>query len=44
LLVDDVLAGVGAEVVRTKVGDVYVAETAAADGVVFGGEPSGAWI
>jgi phosphoglucosamine mutase len=44
LLVDDVLAEAGAELVRTKVGDVYVAEAATDDGVVFGGEPSGAWI
>jgi phosphoglucosamine mutase len=28
----------------TPVGDVYVAEAASAEGVAFGGEPSGAWI
>ncbi|QLC34851.1 phosphoglucosamine mutase (plasmid) [Halarchaeum sp. CBA1220] len=44
LLVDDALAEVGAELVHTRVGDVYVAERAVADDVVFGGEPSGAWI
>ncbi|WP_280537845.1 phosphoglucosamine mutase [Halopenitus sp. POP-27] len=44
LAVDDALADVGAELVRTRVGDVAVAERAATDGVVFGGEPSGAWI
>ena len=44
LAVDDAIADVGAEVVRTRVGDVYVAERAAEAGVVFGGEPSGAWI
>ncbi|MFB6096367.1 MAG: phosphoglucosamine mutase [Haloferacaceae archaeon] len=44
LLVDDALASVGASVVHTKVGDVYVAERANAPGVAFGGEPSGAWI
>jgi len=44
MLVDDVLDGVGASVVRTQVGDVFVAEAATADDVVFGGEPSGAWI
>jgi phosphoglucosamine mutase len=44
LAVDDALAAVGAEVSRTRVGDVYVAERAQADDVVFGGEPSGAWI
>ncbi|GAB3664400.1 phosphoglucosamine mutase [Halopiger thermotolerans] len=44
LAVDDALATVGAAVTRTKVGDVYVAERTTEDGVVFGGEPSGAWI
>jgi len=44
LLVDDVLAEVGADLVRTRVGDVYVAERAAEPDVVFGGEMSGAWI
>jgi phosphoglucosamine mutase len=42
--VDDALADVGASVARTRVGDVYVAERASRDDVVFGGEPSGAWI
>ena len=41
---DDALAEVGADVVRTRVGDVYVAERTRDEGVVFGGEPSGAWI
>ncbi|WP_281194302.1 phosphoglucosamine mutase [Halorubrum sp. F4] len=40
----DALAAVGAELVYTRVGDVYVAERAADAGVAFGGEPSGAWI
>jgi len=44
LAVDDTLAEVGASLTRTRVGDVYVAEQAREDGVVFGGEPSGAWI
>ncbi|AXG09673.1 hypothetical protein DU484_07245 [Haloplanus rubicundus] len=44
LLVDDTLATQDSTVTRTKVGDVYVAERAADDDVVFGGEPSGAWI
>jgi len=44
LAVDDHLAAVGAEVVRTRVGDVYVAERASEADVAFGGEPSGAWI
>ncbi|AKU09528.1 phosphoglucosamine mutase [Haloferax gibbonsii] len=44
LAVDDAVATVGADVVRTRVGDVFVAERCAEPGVVFGGEPSGAWI
>jgi len=44
MLVDDVLAEVDASVTRTRVGDVHVAERATEVDVVFGGEPSGAWI
>lgn len=44
LLVDDALAAQDASVVRTKVGDGFVASATTEDGVVFGGEPSGAWI
>ncbi|WP_144920689.1 phosphoglucosamine mutase [Halorubrum salsamenti] len=44
LAVDDALEAVGAEVVHTRVGDVYVAERARDPAVAFGGEPSGAWI
>ena len=44
LAVEDHLAEAGVETTRTPVGDVYVAEAASKDGVVFGGEPSGAWI
>ncbi|CQR52921.1 MULTISPECIES: phosphoglucosamine mutase [Haloferax] len=44
LAVDDAVATVGADAVRTRVGDVFVAEKCAEPGVVFGGEPSGAWI
>ncbi|WP_255194527.1 phosphoglucosamine mutase [Natronobeatus ordinarius] len=44
LAVDDALAAVGASLTRTRVGDVYVAERATREDVVFGGEPSGAWI
>ena len=44
LAVDDALAEVDASVVRTKVGDVFVAERVADEDVAFGGEPSGAWI
>jgi phosphoglucosamine mutase len=34
----------GGKVVRTKVGDVYVAEAIKRHNAVFGGEPCGAWI
>jgi len=44
LAVDDALETVGASVTRTQVGDVYVAERTTEPDVVFGGEPSGAWI
>ncbi|UPV76789.1 phosphoglucosamine mutase (plasmid) [Halorussus limi] len=44
LAVDDALASVGASLTRTKVGDGFVAERLREEGVVFGGEPSGAWI
>jgi phosphoglucosamine mutase len=44
LAVADAVSAVGGETVRTRVGDVYVAEAASEAGVAFGGEPSGAWI
>ena len=44
LCVDDAIADLGGRVTRTQVGDVFVAEAATRDAVVFGGEPSGAWI
>jgi len=44
LCVDDAVAAAGGELVRTEVGDVFVAEAAADPAAVFGGEPSGAWI
>ena len=44
LLVADALADVGADVTYTPVGDAYVAAETANPDVVFGGEPSGAWI
>ena len=44
LAVADAVAAEGGSVVRTRVGDVYVAERASEAGVAFGGEPSGAWI
>jgi phosphoglucosamine mutase len=44
LAVGDALEAQGADLVRTKVGDVFVAEACGEDRVVFGGEASGAWI
>ncbi|MFB6083769.1 MAG: phosphoglucosamine mutase [Halorientalis sp.] len=44
LAVADHLAEIDVTVERTRVGDVYVAERVAEEGVAFGGEPSGAWI
>ena len=44
LLVADAVADAGGTTERTPVGDVFVAEAARAADVVFGGEPSGAWI
>ncbi|MBP1911244.1 phosphoglucosamine mutase [Thermococcus stetteri] len=41
---DDYVRPLGGEVVRTRVGDVAVAEELARHGGVFGGEPSGTWI
>lgn len=42
LVVDDALFGT--EIVRSRVGDVYVAEAMKKIGAAFGGEPSGSWI
>ncbi len=44
MVVDEVVRELGGEVVRTKVGDVYVAEAIKREGCVFGGEPNGTWI
>lgn len=44
LAVEEHLGAAGIGTVRTKVGDVYVAAAASEPDVVFGGEPSGAWI
>ncbi|WP_297421750.1 phosphoglucosamine mutase [Thermococcus sp.] len=41
---DDYLRPLGGEVIRTRVGDVAVADELARNGGVFGGEPSGTWI
>ncbi|MDW7731463.1 MAG: phosphoglucosamine mutase [Methanolobus sp.] len=42
MIVDDALPE--AEIIRTRVGDVYVAEEMKRHGTNFGGEPSGSWI
>lgn len=44
LAVDDHLDPMGVSVTRTEIGDVYVAKAATDPDVVFGGDPSGAWI
>jgi phosphoglucosamine mutase len=44
LLVADAVSEAGGTVKRTPVGDVFVAEATQQADVVFGGEPSGAWI
>lgn len=41
---DDYVKPLGGEVIRTRVGDVAVAEELARYGGIFGGEPSGTWI
>lgn len=42
MVVDDALPGT--RVLRSRVGDVYVAECMKKEGAGFGGEPSGSWI
>lgn len=42
MMVDDYLEG--SEIIRTRVGDVYVAEGIKQCGAIYGGEPSGSWI
>jgi phosphoglucosamine mutase len=44
LCIDDEVKKVNGEVIRTKVGDVNVAEAIIKEEAVFGGEPSGTWI
>ncbi len=41
---DRCMKEVGGEVIRTKVGDVHVAEAVARENASFGGEPSGTWL
>ena len=42
--VEEAVEAAGGSVVRTKVGDVHVAEAMLETGAIFGGEPVGAWI
>ena len=44
LCIDEALKSVGGELVRTKVGDVNVAEAIIEENATFGGEPSGTWL
>jgi phosphoglucosamine mutase len=44
MCVEDAVEAHGGKVVRTKVGDVYVAEAIKKHDAAFGGEPCGAWI
>jgi len=44
MCVEKMVEAHGGKVVRTKVGDVYLAETMKRHDAVFGGEPCGAWI
>lgn len=42
--IEELVESKGGKVVRTKVGDVYVARAVKKHNAVFGGEPCGAWI
>ncbi len=42
--VDKCMADVGGKVIRTKVGDVHVADAIVKNNASFGGEPSGTWL
>ena len=44
LCIDECLKKVGGNVIRTKVGDVHVAQEIVKKSASFGGEPSGTWI
>jgi len=44
MCIDEAVRLAGGRVIRTRVGDAYVAETLMRHGGVFGGEPVGAWI
>jgi phosphoglucosamine mutase len=42
--VDEAIEEVGGSVIRTRVGDVHIAQAIVEHGAVFGGEPVGAWV
>jgi len=44
MAIDEYLKEFGADVIRTKIGDVSVAYELEKTGAIFGGEPSGTWI
>ncbi|RBQ23444.1 putative phosphoglucosamine mutase [Candidatus Methanobinarius endosymbioticus] len=44
LCMDEALTSVNGTIVRTKVGDVNVAESIIEEKAIFGGEPSGTWL
>ncbi|AEK20109.1 Phosphoglucosamine mutase [Methanococcus maripaludis X1] len=44
MAIEEYLNEFGAKVIRTKIGDVAVAEELEKTGAIFGGEPSGTWI
>lgn len=44
LCMDEAVSELGGEILRTKVGDVNVAEVIIKEVAVFGGEPSGTWL
>ncbi|MEM3596849.1 MAG: phosphoglucosamine mutase [Candidatus Bathyarchaeia archaeon] len=44
MCIDEIVEAAGGEVVRTKVGDIYIVEAIRRYKAIFGGEPCGAWI
>jgi phosphoglucosamine mutase len=44
MCVETMVQAYGGNVIRTKVGDIYVSEAIKKSGAVFGGEPCGAWV
>ncbi len=44
MCVEKLAEAYGGEVIRTKVGDIYISEAIKRSNAVFGGEPCGAWV